>query len=445
MTSSRKKNYRKQQVQQQDFPLPKALPVAAMSDNLQVGKFTFPSRPLFWVSLIAMGLFLLAGALRMGVPADAPIDYSYGKASISYFTSLGSDTTYAALKVDKISFPDQKYYGAFFEMLAPAINAVIKPSNPFLTHHILCGLAGILLLLFTGLIAKQLKGWSVGLLALWLIFLTPVVSGNAFFNSKDIPFAAAFAAGFYYLVLFLESLPDVKRTVIIPLAASVGAAVAIRISGILLPAYLGSFAMAWYFFSADKKGTADLFRKCFLPLFIALGAGTITALLTYPNFWHEGIAHITGGLAATKKFQHNIIMLYDDQITSSLKIDSVSYLAHFIFMTVPELVMLGFIVSVAIVLFQKNRVKNSFNRMALFAAIFPFAYVMLIHAPVYNGWRHVLFAYPFVIVVTALGFTELLLQIKKPVFKYAFAGILTLAIIDLTVWQVRAFPYNYVY
>ncbi|MEO6166357.1 MAG: hypothetical protein ABIO46_04575, partial [Chitinophagales bacterium] len=385
MTASRKSNYRKQQVQQQPLQVPEVLPVASITDEILIGKFTVRARPVFWFSLLAMGLFLLAGALRMGVPADAPIDYYYGKASISYFTSFGSDTTYAALKVDKITFPDQKYYGALFEMLAPAINALIKPSNPFITHHILCALAGVMLLLFTGLIAKQLKGWSAGLLALWLIFLTPIVSGNAFFNSKDIPFAAAFAAGFYYLVLFLESIPKIQRSTVIALGASVAAAVCIRISRILLPAYLGFFALGWYFFSADKKSTAGLFRKCFLPLSVTMIAGTLAALLTYPNFWHEGIAHITGGLAATQKFQHNIIMLYDDQIMSSLKIDSVSYLLHFIYMTVPELVMLGFLVSIGIVLFKRNRFKQSYTWMLLYAAIFPVAFVMVIHAPVYNG------------------------------------------------------------
>ncbi|MBK9730981.1 MAG: hypothetical protein IPO83_06810 [Chitinophagaceae bacterium] len=445
MAASAKKNFRKQKLQEQPPSVSKVLPEFAPTDDITIGKFVIPSKPVYWFSLVAMSLFLLMGAFRMGVPADTPIDYAYGKATLSYFKTFGADTSYAALKVNETSFPDQKYYGALFEMLAPAINVVIRPANPFITHHILCALAGIVLLLFTGLIAKQLKGWSSGLLALWLIFLTPVVSGNAFFNSKDIPFAAAFAAGFYYLLLFLETLPAVRRTTLLAIALSVAAAVSIRISGILLPAYLGFFTLGWYFFSADKKERPELLKKCFVPLLVVLSAGTLAALLTYPNFWHEGLAHITEGLATTKKFQHNISMLYDNKIWSSQKIDTDSYLLHLIYMTVPEVMMIGFVISAAILLSRKHHFKKAFNWMLFYAAVFPVAYVMLVHAPIYNGWRHVLFAYPFVVVITSLGLTQALMLIRKPVFKYLMAGLLTISMIDLLVWQVRAFPYNYVY
>lgn len=416
-----------------------------MPDELTVGRFTIRAKLVFWISGAAMGLFLLLGALQMGVPADAPIDYSYGKASISYFTSLGADTSFAALQVNEHSFPDQKYYGAAFEMLAPAINAVLNPANPFITHHILCALAGFVLLIFTGLIGRQLKGWSAGLLALWLIFLTPVVSGNAFFNSKDIPFAAAFAIGFYYFVQLLQANAVVRRSTLTGLGAGIFIAVVIRISGLLLPAYLGFFAAGWYVFSVGKDDKPGMLKKRITPLLVVILVGTVLALITYPNFWREGISHVTGGLAATKKFQHSISMLYNDKIISSQKIDPVGYLWRYLLMTVPEVVMLGFVLASGIILLHKNRFQKPFSWMLFYASLFPFAWVMLMHSPVYNGWRHVMFAYPFVAVITSMGITEMFLLARKKYTVYVLAALLLAAMLDLLVWQVRAFPFNYIY
>ena len=432
-------------MQEPSRPEVKSLPPVKMPDEMMAGQFRIRAKPVFWLSGAAMGLFLLLGAMQMGVPADAPIDYSYGKAGIRYFTSFGADTAFAALQVNGHSFPDQKYYGAAFEMLAPAINVVLNPANPFITHHILCALAGLVLLLFTGLIARQLKGWSAGLLALWLIFLTPAVTGNAFFNSKDIPFAAAFAIGFYFFVQLLQTQAVVRRSTIIGLAAGIFTAVAIRISGILLPAYLGFFAAGWYVFAVGKNERPEMLKKRITPLLVVILLGTGLALLTYPNFWREGISHVTGGLAATKKFQHSISMLYNDKIISSQKIDPVGYLWRYLYMTVPELVMLGFVLSSGIILFCKNRFQKTFTWMLFYAALFPFAWVMLMHSPVYNGWRHVMFAYPFVAVITSMGITELFLLVRGKIAGITLGALLLAALLDLLLWQVRAFPFNYIY
>jgi len=415
-------------------------------DDLVIGKYKISGRRLFWISLTLMGVFMLFGALQVGVPADEPIDYAYGVSCVYYFTSLGKDTTYSALKVNNVNFPDQKYYGAAFEMIAPLINAIFLIKNPFPTHHILCAFAGIVLLLYTGLIAQLMKGWRAGLLALWIIFLTPIVTGNAFFNSKDIPFAAAFAAGIYYFVLYFQDPPKISRAASIGIALSVATAVSIRISGILLPAYIALFALGWYMMHAKQnKGKVKFFSKYLLNIALMLGGGTMLALLTYPNFWHEGLKHIAGGLAVTRKFQHNIYMLYENNLVSSQKINTGSYLARYFFMSVPELVLIAFIFSTVVLIIYRNRFEKGFNWMLLFGAIFPIAYVVLIKAPVYNGWRHLMFIYPFIVVVTALGINELFLLVKAQTTRYIASGILMIAMIDLFVWQIRAFPYNYVY
>lgn len=418
--------------------------VLLIANNIHLGRRPIPSRPVFMASMLLMSIFLILGSLRLGVPADAPIDYAYGKASLHYFETFGADTGYRALKVNGIRFPDQKYYGAAFEMAAPVINHFFKPSNPYAVHNLLCALAGILLLLFTGLIAKSLQGWTAGLLAIWLLFLTPVVSGNAFFNSKDIPFAAAFAAGMYYLLLLLHSGPAIRRPVAAGIILAVAAAVSIRISGLLLPAYILFFALAWWFLLPGAERAAFLKRN-FKALLWMSAAGTLLGLLTYPNFWHAGLAHITGGLAATRKFPHNIFMLYNDQLISSQKTDTVSYLFRLLIMTVPELILFGFVYGIAVLVIRKQSFNKAYSFMLFFAAVFPFAYVMVLKAPVYNGWRHLLFAYPFVVVVVAQAFTATFYFLKNKIAVYAFAVLLLLALSDLLIWQVQAFPYNYVY
>ena len=157
------------------------------------------------------------------MPADDPIDYQYGKSCLSYCLSLGQNTSYSTLKVGNLSLPNQKYYGGGFETTPAVVNRILVLAgepDEYAVRNFLTALIGVIVILFTGLIAREISGWRAGFIALWLLFLSPPFVGQALFNSKDIPFAAAFAISIHiagvllilYLFVFAAYVLNVRRS-----------------------------------------------------------------------------------------------------------------------------------------------------------------------------------------------------------------------------------------
>jgi hypothetical protein len=64
----------------------------------------------FWVSIFAILIILPLSSIKVGIPADEPIDLEYGKLSYQYFSSLGKDTTFSNFKLfQNQAFPHQKF------------------------------------------------------------------------------------------------------------------------------------------------------------------------------------------------------------------------------------------------------------------------------------------------------------------------------------------------
>ena len=120
--------------------------------------------------------------INIGTPAGDPIDNQYGKSCLSYYLSLGQDTSYSTLKVGDPILPNQKFYGGGFETPAAVVNRILVLAgepDEYAVRNFLTALIGVIVILFTGLIAREISGWRAGFIALWLLFLSPPFVGQA--------------------------------------------------------------------------------------------------------------------------------------------------------------------------------------------------------------------------------------------------------------------------
>ena len=145
---------------------------------------------IFLGSLVLMLAILWIGGYDSGVGSDEMDMNIYGKANITYYSSGFKDTSFL--------HPDHKdgvvlpttlpYYGSGFEYFATGLTSIVQDEYEYNTRHALNQFIAILALLFTGLIAAKISDYKTAIISIWLLFLTPIFSGLAIFDTKDIPF-----------------------------------------------------------------------------------------------------------------------------------------------------------------------------------------------------------------------------------------------------------------
>jgi tetratricopeptide (TPR) repeat protein len=223
-------------------------------------------------------------------------------------------------------------------------------------------------------------------------------------------------------------------------------ALSVRIGGLLLVCYVGLFALLASFMLPKVRSlfVKKNFKQVFKMGGLLLGAvvlGVLIGLLFYPNFFEEGIKHLQSSFSRATNNSFRVPIIFEGENTDSLKIPW-HYLMKMFYITTPVfiLVLLHWAILILLLKWKKIGALNVF--ILLFTFVFPFAYMMYTKAPVYNGWRHVLFAYVTIPAITAIGLKETLCFFKKSIPKFVIIACIITASIYLLAWNVRNAPYQ---
>ncbi|MDR1227278.1 MAG: tetratricopeptide repeat protein [Prevotellaceae bacterium] len=401
---------------------------------------------VFWLSLALCAALTFYWSSKAGQNGDGPLDYEYGAQCVDYYLSGGSDTACLHFTWEDIkNRVTQKYYGCGFEATFVLLQKWFKWNDYYQVRLYYLALWSVALLLFMALIAKELTGWKGAVLALWLTFLWPFVLGQFFWNTKDIPQALGFAIAIFFLLRFLRLLPHVSIKNLLGVALGIAIALSIRVSGVLLIFYVGLFSLlACFTLPAAKKLFAQKnyaqILKITALLLAAVVLGVMGGLIFYPNFFEEGFGHLLSGLHVATNFPQRIPFVFEGKMTDSI-VKPWYYLLKMFYITTPMLIliMLHLAVLVALWRWRKTGALNLF--MLLFMIVFPFAYIMWAGTPVYNGWRHVLFACVTIPATIAVGYKELLDILRRSaLLKWLSAIAILASCAYLAVWNVRHAP-----
>lgn len=115
--------------------------------------------------------------------------------------------------------------------------------------------------------------------------------------------------------------------------------------------------------------------------------------------------------------------------------------------TIPLFVLIGFIGSLVWIKRLLERYANIPVLLMLFASIFPIFYIIYKNSILHDGWRHLMFIYPSMVVVATLFWMQLesLFVNQKSNIKYAFYGVLGILLLEPTIFIIRNLHYPYVY
>jgi tetratricopeptide (TPR) repeat protein len=404
-------------------------------------------KKVFWGMAGVLGILLLLFSLGSGLNGDDEYQNDYSEKLLAYYATGGEDAS--ALNIPK---GNMHYYGGFFDILTGVANQALgyEVNDPAYhdVRHLFNGLFGWLLMLLTALLVKEIAGWRSAILAFLFMYLSPRLLGHSFMNPKDIPFAAGYVMALLFMVRWLARMPKFHYPSMAGVIAGIALAVATRAGGLLLVPYLVLFAGLDFLFKYGFKGltskTALVGRYALGGVAMIVG-GYILAILFWPYALDNPLSHPFKALTEFSQLGVKIRVLFEGENVMS---DNTPwyYALKWIFMTIPIYVLLGVGAGIALLLPLWKRYQPLPLFIAVFAFVFPLAYIIYKDSILHDGWRHLIFVYPGMIVLATLAWTWLEERFKdrKPV-RYAIWGVLVLLMLEPTVFIARNIHYPYVY
>lgn len=397
----------------------------------------------------ALGILLLTMALSLfsGINGDDEFQNDYSEKLVNYYLTLGADTS--ALYIEK---GNMHYYGGFFDLATGLVNRALGFDEFDMAYHhvrhLFNALMGVLAMLFTGLLAKEVAGWRAGVLALWLMFLSPRFLGHSLMNPKDIPFAAGFAIAVYYMVLLFRSMPKPGWKAALGVALGIALALATRAGGLLLFGYLFLFAALDFLLKYGIKGLFTEGRALLAYAAYGLGIAAVAyvlAILSWPAALVDPIGHPLAALTEFSRLGVKIRVLF---MGENLMSDDTGwyYPVVWIARTIPLFTLLGLAGSLFLLPAMLKRYSSLALLLMYFASVFPLAYIIYKHSILHDGWRHLLFVYPPMAAIAAVFWVTLERSFReKATAKYILWGMLGLLALDPALFIARNIHYPYVY
>ncbi len=298
------------------------------------------------------------------------------------------------------------------------------------------------------LFAQRIAGRRAALITLVIMFLSPRFVGDSLMNPKDIPFAAGYMLAIFSMAAVFDRMPSPNRWNLAGLVAGLAIALATRAGGLLSFAYLFMFAGLHFVLKNGGvrafSNTRMLSRYAVVTLGAAV-AGYVLAVLFWPFALQNPLVNPFVALSKFADLEVKIRVLYEG---SNMMSDTTPwhYPVKWILYTIPLATIAGLLGSLIFL----PRILKKYNplwvSMALFAGIFPVFYIIYKNSVIHDGWRHLTFAYPPLVVAAGLFWNELVnIFSTKKTLQYAAFGALGLLLADSAYFIAanRQFPYVY--
>lgn len=405
---------------------------------------------LFYLLAIVILITMVWMSFDFGITWDEWVHAHYGKLTWRYFLTGGQDRGVLGSELEGYRL---QYYGNFFDVVATFVYGIVSGSlhsavfddlnwNGFYeTKHAVNALFGFFAMLLIGFSAKELAGWRVGVIALLFSFLTPRFLGHSMNNAKDIPFAMAYIFAIFGMIKFFKEFPKPKIKTSIMLVIAIAISITTRIGGILLIFYFVLFNLI-YWFDAKRKNISISLRQLFLCVILICICGYFGGLILWP-FGHT--APFKNPYLAFKEMSNYVLVipvLFEGKLIASNQIPWY-YIPKWILISTPFFVLLGWCFSMGA--FLKRMVDFKLLGLILMSIFFPLAFVILKHSTLYDEWRHLLFIYPSLVIIAALGW-EFLIQFFENSWKRILVfGSMLILMGEPAVWMIRNHPHEYIY
>jgi len=413
-----------------------------------------------WLPVGLLGALLLLGASLYrgyGMPWDDFSDHSLGITTANYvFRKLAPAgwQHYLTTPASVAWLPTSGIvHGPVIETPAAVLGWLFYPHQPagyYAVRHgfvFLIFVVGVAALYGLGRLRLGSRWWA--LLTPALLVLSPRFFAEAFYNGKDVGFMCLFTLAML-AIAGLARRPTVGRALLAAVATA--AAIGVRMPGILLPA----LALGWLAAHAAGLAGRDRWRVAGLAgLYLVATAGATVAL--WPYLWETPLASFGRVLGIMSHVPWSHLVLYWGRLTPARALPW-HYLPVWIAITTPVAYLAGALVGLG-GLARQTWVAVRRRRWAwaqqfdlvlgvwLFA---PLVAIVVLRSVVFDGWRHMYFVYPALLLLAVRG-AQVLEQLARRAGRGArrlAAATLVLAGLDAarSLWFiVAAYPNQQAY
>jgi len=399
--------------------------------------------PRYVVALFFGGLLLLGAALLPGYGTswDEPADHLNGLVSLRYVADRLAPG-WTAHHADQFrDVPDLMGYhdndhGVLFE-LPLAWLAVLHP-GPDARDYYLLRHAAVFMVSVVGAWAlyrlgrQRFRDERLGLLAAGLLVLSPRFFAESFYNGKDIVFTALFTMGAWAVARVLAR-PTAGRAIVAGLATA--AATDVRLLGLLLVPFALGLGFGGELAGRLRRAGAAL-------LYLLATAGG--AVAGWPYLWAAPLGNLQAAYASLSHYQWPGQLLYLGQELPATDLPW-HYPLVWLSITTPLAYQvaagLGLVVAVAGLARQPlTRLRQPAGQLdALFVGwlLGPLALIIGLHSILYDGWRHLYFIYPAVLLLAVRGGQWLWQQRARRGWRGVVLGAAMLAGAEVAATAVR--------
>jgi Dolichyl-phosphate-mannose-protein mannosyltransferase len=395
------------------------------------------------VLIAALGVIVLCTFKDYAITNDEEVQQRYGELIVAYYTS-------GLIDRGVFSFQNLYLYGGLFDVIAVALSHLV-PIDPYDLRHILCALVGIGGIGAAAATARLIASPRAALIAAAGLSVSGAWYGTMFNHTKDIPFAAAMTGATFLLIRIARRLPSPRAGDLAAFGLLAGAALGIRVLGLLLVIYAG-FAIALYlprpWRTLDRVWSFLI--ESSLRLLPALMLAYVIMILAWP--W-AGLAPLNPirGLLAFSEFHYEIRTVLAGRVYEMADVPRM-YVPIYFLIRVPLLILIGAALAVLSVLLPPRaaRFRQLQGRDIALVSVtvfFPLTCQVIGHGPAFTGLRHFLFVLPGLATLAGIGLDAVLsaLAARSRVAASSGAAIVTACFLWDAVTLARLHPYEYLF
>lgn len=404
------------------------------------------------VLLGAIAVLMIVTVRDYGFTYDEPPHIRYGNRILEFYAS--------GFRVRRSLVTS--YVGGFD--IVAALLRQISPLDEYVTNHVLCIFVAQCGLLGAWKLGRLLGGPLGGLCSLLILVLTPVYYSHQFNNPKDVPFAAGYIWGLYFIAKLLVAHARghaeflqlfTSRAYFARLGLTFGLGMSVRVGGALL---IGYFAVAMVAIGVER------FRQVprpeplgFKRVATNVGLACFIAWALLVAFWPRAmLSPLQGPAAAARSVSHyrhyNSPTLLRGELVPSQDVPW-DYMPTYFLVQLPEFTLLVFGLALgwwSVSSWRSFRDKQGLPLGILLvgaAALVPPTFAILRGSTLYDGLRHFLFIIPPIAVVCGVTFGAWVEKLSERSARLAqVLGLVgVLFVVDQAVALAALHPYQHVF
>lgn len=289
-----------------------------------------------------------------------------------------------------------------------------------------------------------------------MLFVSPLLFANSFYNMKDSIFLALFTIGIYCILLLLQNRSNKKLAILFGAVCAIAANC--RILAVILPAAFVAFVCAEdllaNYLNKKEKDSSPSFGSLSLtlPTLKTVKSTLLTIIIVGASF--AVVWFIITPLAWTAPFSTflDTVFLFSDFNRHHHTAIPWYYVPLNMSLTLPLLQLGLFILgigSLLVTLVKKGLfgfAEKRYYFLLLGLGAVPWIFSVVKQSCLYNGWRHFFFIATGVYAIAVLGAQTLTVLLKKTKAKQIVAySLLSLSVLCPALWTAFNHPYEYAY